>query len=93
MLDSNKHSAFSHGQTYQGHPVSCAAALEVQRILEEENLIQNVFSLGPYLEQLLHSALDSHPNVGNVRGKGFFWGVSFYPPQLIPNLTILKLID
>jgi adenosylmethionine-8-amino-7-oxononanoate aminotransferase len=68
-------SAFAHGHTYQGHPVSCAAALEVQRIVREDGLVDNVRHLGGLFGQLLRDALDSHPHVGNVRGKGFFWGV------------------
>lgn len=68
--------AFSHGHTYQGHPVGCAAALEVQRIIRDEKLVENVRTNGVVLGKLLHEYLDGHPNVGNVRGKGFFWGVS-----------------
>ncbi|KAL2206339.1 aminotransferase [Sarocladium strictum] len=67
--------AFSHGHTYQGHPVSCAAALEVQRIIREENLVARVKESGELLERLLHEYLDDHPYVGNVRGKGLFWAV------------------
>ncbi|EGX95642.1 aminotransferase [Cordyceps militaris CM01] len=66
--------AFMHGHTYQGHPVACAAALEVQRIVREDNLVENVKQTGKVLGSLLHQELDSHPNVGNVRGKGLFWG-------------------
>lgn len=68
--------AFAHGHTYQGHPVACAAALEVQRIIREDNLISNVREMGHHLEKLLHQHLDDHPYVGNIRGKGLFWGVS-----------------
>lgn len=68
-------SAFAHGHTYQGHPVSCAGALEVQRIIREEKLVENVRRLGVILGDSLHKALDSHPYVGDVRGKGLFWGV------------------
>ncbi|RJE25084.1 Aminotransferase [Aspergillus sclerotialis] len=69
--------AFSHGHTYQGHPVGCAAALEVQRIIREENLLENVKKQGELLGSLLHKHLDDHPYVGNVRGKGLFWGIEF----------------
>lgn len=69
-------SAFSHGHTYQGHPVGCAAALEIQRIMKEDNLVDNVRENGEYLGKLLHKHLDDHPNVGNIRGRGFFWSVS-----------------
>ena len=79
--------AFSHGQTYQGHPVSCAAALEVQRVLKDERLVENVASLAPYFEQLLREKIAPLPHVGNVRGKGFFWGVCESPTYLDWYLT------
>ncbi|KAI9932281.1 hypothetical protein ASPWEDRAFT_39839 [Aspergillus wentii DTO 134E9] len=68
---------FRHGQTYQGHPVSCAAALEVQRVIKKEGLVENVRKMGAYLESGLKSRLGSHPNVGDIRGKGLFWGIEF----------------
>ncbi|KAK1569630.1 aminotransferase class-III [Colletotrichum navitas] len=67
--------AFSHGHTYQGHPVGCAAALEVQRIIREENLVANVRKQGALLEKLLREHLSEHPYVGDIRGKGLFWGI------------------
>jgi adenosylmethionine-8-amino-7-oxononanoate aminotransferase len=69
---------FRHGQTYQGHPVACAAALAVQKIIKEENLLENVRAMGTYLEKQLRARLEAHPNVGNIRGKGLFWGVRRY---------------
>jgi adenosylmethionine-8-amino-7-oxononanoate aminotransferase len=66
---------FRHGQTYQGHPVGCAAALAVQKTIKEENLLENVRAMGAYLEKQLRARLESHPNVGDIRGKGLFWGV------------------
>ncbi|SPJ83709.1 adenosylmethionine-8-amino-7-oxononanoate aminotransferase [Fusarium torulosum] len=68
---------FSHAHTYQGHPVGCAAALEVQRIVREDNLVDNVRENGQYLGKLLHEQLDDHPHVGNIRGRGFFWSLEF----------------
>jgi adenosylmethionine-8-amino-7-oxononanoate aminotransferase len=68
--------AFSHGQTYQGHPISCAAALEVQRVIREENLVENVREMGLIMEKLLKRRLGGHPYIGDIRGKGLFWGVS-----------------
>ncbi len=54
----------------------CAAALEVQRIIQEENLLSNVVRMGVHLEQALKEAFQSQPHVGNIRGRGLFWGVS-----------------
>ncbi|THC90109.1 hypothetical protein EYZ11_010441 [Aspergillus tanneri] len=68
---------FRHGHTYQGHPVSCAAALAVQKVIEEQNLLENVRNMGAYLEGRLRSRLEAHPNVGDIRGKGLFWGIEF----------------
>lgn len=67
--------AFMHGQTYQGHPVACAAALEVQRIIKEEGLVENVAVMGRHLETLLKQRLAGHSHVGDIRGRGLFWGV------------------
>jgi adenosylmethionine-8-amino-7-oxononanoate aminotransferase len=73
----NGSGAFFHGHTYQAHPVACAAALAVQQVVQRENLLENVRTQGAYLSSLLHSRLDSHPYVGDIRGKGLFWGVEF----------------
>ncbi|KAL5344537.1 hypothetical protein ACLOAV_010520 [Pseudogymnoascus australis] len=66
-----------HGQTYQAHPVACAASLATQRIIRRENLLSNVVKQGALLAQLLRSKIGSHPHVGDIRGKGLFWGVEF----------------
>lgn len=71
--------AFSHGQTYQGHPLACAGALEVQKIIKEERLLQNVRLAGDVMMSYLHSSLGNHPNVGDIRGRGLFIGVSLIP--------------
>ncbi|KAH8700295.1 pyridoxal phosphate-dependent transferase [Talaromyces proteolyticus] len=68
---------YSHSQTYQGHALACATALEVQNIIKNENLVANVAALGPYLGQLLQKELGDHPNIGDIRGRGLFWGIEF----------------
>jgi adenosylmethionine-8-amino-7-oxononanoate aminotransferase len=83
--------AFSHGQTYQGHPLSCAAALEVQRVLREERLVENCAAMGKLLGESLKKRLADHPNVGNVRGKGLFWGVSVPFLYIVQNLEKLTV--
>ncbi|KAI5357527.1 Putative aminotransferase class-III, pyridoxal phosphate-dependent transferase, small [Septoria linicola] len=69
--------SFVHSQTYQGHPVACAAALEVQKVVEEEKLLENVRGLAPTLGRLLRERLGQHANVGDIRGRGFMWAVEF----------------
>jgi adenosylmethionine-8-amino-7-oxononanoate aminotransferase len=68
---------FIHGLTYQAMPVQAAASLEVQRIIREENLMENVIKQGAYLEARLKAVLGDHPNVGDIRGRGLFWGLEF----------------
>ncbi len=68
---------FVHGQTYQGMPIQAAAALEVQRIIREDKLMENVSKQGALLEELLKATLGNHPNVGDIRGRGLFWGLEF----------------
>ncbi|KAH8197107.1 hypothetical protein TruAng_008712 [Truncatella angustata] len=69
--------AFVHGHTYQGHPIACAAALEVQKIIKEEKLLENVQTMGSLLSRRLIEGLSRHPNVGRISGRGLFWGIEF----------------
>ncbi len=66
---------FQHGHTYLGHAVACAAALAVQRVIERDGLLARVREAGQRLQGLLHGAFDAHPHVGDIRGRGLFWGV------------------
>jgi adenosylmethionine-8-amino-7-oxononanoate aminotransferase len=64
--------AFQHGHTYVGHATACAAALEVQQTIEDENLLHNVRSMGEVLNLALHERFGRHPNIGDIRGRGLF---------------------
>ena len=66
---------FSHGQTYAMHPLGCAAALAALQEYEDKGLVENAARMGRYLEKRLRGLAESHKSVGDVRGKGLFWGV------------------
>jgi adenosylmethionine-8-amino-7-oxononanoate aminotransferase len=66
--------SFSHGITFGGHPVSCAVALANLAVLDQEGIIEQVAAAGPGFGARLASLRDI-PNVGDVRGEGFFWAV------------------
>ena len=66
---------FQHGHTYLGHATACAAALEVQRVIAEEKLLDNVKARGEQLRASLREHYGTHPHVGDVRGRGLFVGV------------------
>jgi adenosylmethionine-8-amino-7-oxononanoate aminotransferase len=67
--------AFSHSHTYTGHPLACAAALAVQRVIRRDNLLANVRKQGMQMARRLHERFGNHPFVGDVRGRGLFLGV------------------
>jgi len=69
FLGSTSKEAFLHGQTYQGHPVGCAAGLKNIEIIERENLVRNAREIGEYLEEKLKTLLDLKI-VANITGKG-----------------------
>ncbi len=64
---------FGHGQSFSGHALGCAAALESIRVLEDENLLERTRELGAYLGGKLQALASKHPSVGEVRGLGLFW--------------------
>jgi adenosylmethionine-8-amino-7-oxononanoate aminotransferase len=66
---------FQHGHTYIGHPVACAAALEVQRVIRRDNLLENVRALGSVLAQRLQERFGNHHHVGDIRGRGLFQAI------------------
>lgn len=66
---------FQHGHTYLGHAVACAAALAVQRVIQRDGLLDQVKARGQTLHALLQSAFGEHPHVGDIRGRGLFWGI------------------
>jgi taurine---2-oxoglutarate transaminase len=68
-------SMFSHGATYAGHTLGCAAAVEVLKIYEEDNLIENAAVLGEYLLEKSLELKEKHPIIGDVRGLGLFVGL------------------
>ena len=55
--------------------VACAAALEVQRIIRDDRLVDNVRAMGVKLEQVLTERFGNHRHVGDIRGRGLFWAI------------------
>ena len=70
------HAWFTHGFTYSGHPVCCAAALKNIEILTEDDLLANARVVGDYFETRLKE-LASLPLVGDVRGRRFMMCVEY----------------
>ncbi len=80
--------AFLHGHTYQAHPVACAAALEVQRIIRDDRLLANVRRMGARLDAALTEQFGNHPHVGDIRGRGLFRAI-----ELVADRASKKVFD
>ncbi|MNU58976.1 Adenosylmethionine-8-amino-7-oxononanoate aminotransferase [compost metagenome] len=90
---------FQHGHTYLGHPMACAAALAVQQVIRRDGLVAKVRDDGVAFGAMLAEALGDHPHVGDIRGRGFFWGVELvadrasrqpFDPALAVNARLKK---
>jgi len=68
--------AFTHGFTYQAHPVSTAAGNAVLDYLEAHKLYERVNAAGQNLRGGL-APLETHQNIGDVRGLGLLFGIEF----------------
>ena len=66
---------FNHGGTFSHHAVGAAAGLATLRILQREKLVENAANLGPYLNTQLHHTFAHHTHIGDIRGRGLFWGL------------------
>ncbi|MEO0622631.1 MAG: aminotransferase class III-fold pyridoxal phosphate-dependent enzyme [Pseudomonadota bacterium] len=67
-------SYFRDISTFGGCTAGPAAALETMRIVEDENLLENVSTMGEYLRGQLEDLAGKHAVIGEVRGKGLFMG-------------------
>lgn len=70
----------SHGNTYGGNPLACAASLATLELIETEYM-QNAAEVGSYTLARLGEMAERHPSIGCVRGKGFMIGVEFVKDQ------------
>jgi 4-aminobutyrate aminotransferase len=72
--------AASHGTTFGGNPVSCAAALATLEVIRNEGLLENARVQGDYIMSALHKLQAESPIIGDVRGLGLMIAVEFVKP-------------
>lgn len=75
----------SHGGTYGGNAVACAAALATLDVIQEEGLVENAATQGDRLRQGLIRAASEHDGIGDVRGLGLMLGNEFSKPDGSPD--------
>lgn len=66
---------FQHGHTYLGHPIAAAVGCAVLKEILDNDLVSQVRSRGAFLGAQLNKVFGQHPNVGDIRGRGLFWGI------------------
>jgi taurine--2-oxoglutarate transaminase len=66
---------FAGGLTYSGHVLACAAAIASIEAFREEGIVENAAAMGEALGAGLAQLQERHPSVGEIRGKGLFWGI------------------
>jgi taurine---2-oxoglutarate transaminase len=66
---------FAGGLTYSGHPLACASAVASIEAFREEGIVENSAAMGEVLAEELPRLAERHPSIGDIRGKGLFWGL------------------
>lgn len=64
-----------NGHTYMSHAIATSGALAVQKVIEEDNLLDNVRQRGEQLRDGLTARFSQHAHVGDIRGCGLFWTI------------------
>ena len=79
------------GSTFGGNSAAAAVALETFNVLEKENLIKNSAELGEYFKNQLKEI--KNPLIKEVRGKGLFIGIEFFPEAGGARKYVNKLVE
>jgi len=77
----SKWQAGSHGTTFGGNPVACAAALAVQKVFAEENILKNCRKMGVKILAGLQEIQKKHDFIGEVRGLGLMLALEIVKPD------------
>ena len=72
IADRFKTDTYQGGLTYNGHPISLAAAVANISVLQQEKIIEHAAEMGPILRRHLYDLGEEHPSVGDVRSIGLF---------------------
>ena len=74
LLDNyRKHEMYFN--TFGGNPVSCAVAMAVLDVIDDEALVENAAEVGDYVLKGFRELQDRHEIIGDVRGSGLFFGM------------------
>jgi 4-aminobutyrate aminotransferase len=81
----------SHGGTYGGNAVACAAALATLDVIDDEGLVARAGAVGARLLAGIRERAEGHPSIAEVRGRGLMLAVEFADgPGLTPRPDLVK---
>ncbi|PFA18588.1 MULTISPECIES: aspartate aminotransferase family protein [Bacillus cereus group] len=85
----------THGTTFGGNPIACAAALATLEVMKEEQLIENAKEMGAYAVQKLYDLKQKHSMIGSIRAVGLMIGIEIINPETgTPNGEgLFKILD
>ena len=75
VYDAIKDRFFAGGLTYSGHPLACAATVASIETFKDESIVEQSAATGAVLADELPKLAERHASIGDVRGKGCFWGL------------------
>ncbi len=79
---------FSHGHTYEAHPLTLGPAVATREEMQRLKLVERAAELEPYVRAKLEAVKAKHPSVGDVRGLGLFFAV-----EIVKNRTTKQLFN
>ena len=79
-----------HSHTYSGNPLGCSAALAVQKILREENILAKAQDTAKYLHEKLQATFANHKNVGEIRHLGLINAIELVKDKIQKKLSTAK---
>jgi taurine--2-oxoglutarate transaminase len=79
---------FSHGHTYEAHPLTLGPAVATIQEMQRLGLVERAAELAPYVEEKLLALKAKHKSVGDVRGLGLFWAV-----EIVKNRETKELFN
>ncbi len=66
---------FHGGLTYNGHPISLAAAIAVLQVMQQDHVVEKAASTGTVMSEMMAELVDRHPSIGEVRSIGLFGAI------------------
>jgi taurine---2-oxoglutarate transaminase len=76
IADTFQDRVYYGGLTYSGHPLACAAGVAAIEAMRDEGVVENAKMIGDeVIGPALREMRENHPSIGEVRGRGCFWGI------------------